>query len=154
VGSGEALDRRRGEGVQANRPEHPLLLRACGAEEPRRVAEVLAHRQVVVERAALRRVTDPAAQRRGAGRRAEHVEATAPEPLDADDGAQQGRLAAAARPEQARDGAGADGAGEIVEDGPPAANDADAGGGDDVHVTPATRARPRPGRQRGGRTAG
>ena len=67
----------------------------------REVAQVLLDAEVGVDRGRLGDVADPAAQRRRAGRLAEHRDAAAGDDLDADDRPHQRRLAAAARPEQA-----------------------------------------------------
>ncbi len=123
LGVGEERDRERDAGPLAARQprDDPASLRAerdgidhlvaaGGPEpvEPAEVAKVLADREVGVDRRRLGHVADPAPQRGRPGRLAEHGHVTARNLLDADDGAQERRLAAAARPEQPGDAAGAD----------------------------------------------
>jgi hypothetical protein len=65
------------------------------------VVQVLPDGEVAVHRRALGDVADLAAQPRRTGGLAQHVHLAGDAGLHADDGAHQGRLAAAARPEQA-----------------------------------------------------
>ena len=83
------------------------------AQDAREEAEVLAHGQVAVDGRRLRHVADLAAQRLGARGVPEHLDAAARDTLHADDRANQRRLAAAARAEEARHGAGGDVAREV-----------------------------------------
>ena len=100
--------RRRWSACRAERDRRDHLVDAVAgrAEHAREVAQVLADGEVAVHRRRLRHVADPAAQRRRARRLAEHVDAAAGDDLHADDRAHERRLAAAARAEQAGDGAG------------------------------------------------
>lgn len=75
-----------------------------GARDLREVAQVLGDAEVGVHGGSLRDVADEGAQRRGSGRLPEDFDPSLHMVLDADDRAHQRRLAAAARPEQARHG--------------------------------------------------
>jgi hypothetical protein len=96
------------------------------------VPHVLAHRQVEVHARRLGDVADPGAQAHRPGRLAEDGDRSRLHPLHADDGPHQGRLPAAARPQQPGDLAGRDGERQPVEDGPAPADDDQVGDGDGV----------------------
>ena len=88
--------------------EHPVDVRARRPQDGGEVPQVLDHREVGVDRGSLGDVADPAAQRRAAGRQAEHLAGPGDHRLHPDDGPHQGGLAAAAGAEQPGDDAPAD----------------------------------------------
>ena len=102
--------------LQRDRSECLVAAGCRDAEHRREVAQVGLHREVGVHGRGLGDVPDAGAQWRCAGRVTEHFDAAAVHALDADDRADQGGLAAAARAEQARDRAARDGEREVVED--------------------------------------
>lgn len=96
---------------------------SAGVEDRGEVVEVLADGQVVVDRRGLGDVADAGAQGGVAGGAAEDVEGAGDLGLGADDGAHEGRLAAAGGAEQAGDLAAGDGEAEGSQDRAGAAGD-------------------------------
>ncbi|GMA18173.1 hypothetical protein GCM10025862_01940 [Arsenicicoccus piscis] len=82
------------------------LLAPVNPVQPREVVDVVAHREVGVDARGLGRVADEVPQRRRTSGQPEHRDLAGRHDLHTDDGPQQGRLAASARPEQPDDLAG------------------------------------------------
>ena len=124
------LGRPRGDGRASppRRRDRPLDDRvdpvARHAEHAREVREVLAHGEIAVDGRCLRHVAEPVAQSRRAGRETEHGHVAPGHDLNADDRADQRRLAAPARAEEAGHDPALDRDGEIAENGRTATVDA------------------------------
>src|SRR5690349_4812637 len=101
LAAGERPHHAAGERVHADGRDDGVDALRRRAEHCGEVAQVLAHRQVAVDRRRLGHVADARPQRPRPGRLAEHGHRPRGDDLHADDGAHERRLAAAARAEQA-----------------------------------------------------